>query len=602
MARLAAWKGLSVLIAVALVLSLGMVAVPIAGTVKANTVRHVATNCTGIPAPCYTSIQAAINASSALGGDTILVHPGKYNEKVIIDKSLTLQSTDGWQNTTIDPLEQSIIWIQGDVDVTVEGFEISNGTHGVYIPQLNSTVNISGCFIHGNVNDGIHINNVPEDADVTIADNLIVDNGDDGIDVAEGGSVNGSVTMKHNVIGAWRYDSAAFDGNNDNGIHIGHVSSTGSVTIDDNAISENGADGINFGQGVVPISGSVGIRHSVIGGWTYYPGDYGHPGDPQRYTGNGGEGISIVQVANTGTVSIERNAISENALDDEDTGIYIWDIHGVVTIAHNSIGAWEDSHGESYFGNAGQGILVTTVHSGAELTIGADNHIKQNTSHGIEILAGQQNASIEIHHNFLDDNGPWICGCGIKLGSGGVCGAMVSNNTITNHHKGIHLDMYSTQNTIQDNEISNNGHGIWVVGDDNHIIRNNILNNVGAASGIHLTEDAFGNVANCNNFKDNLDYGVCNNNTLEDFDARNNWWGSPDGPSTSPGTGDPVSANVTYDPWLPMEFQYCPECGGSPPAPPPPRVPTLSLWGMVSIIFLFIALLVWTLRRRRPAS
>ena len=65
-----------VLLVLTLVLALGIVTVPMAGTVEAQTVRHVATNCTGIPAPCYTSIQAAINASSALGGDTVMLHPG----------------------------------------------------------------------------------------------------------------------------------------------------------------------------------------------------------------------------------------------------------------------------------------------------------------------------------------------------------------------------------------------------------------------------------------------------------------------------------------------------------------------------------------------
>ena len=35
--------------------------------------------------------------------------------------------------------------------------------------------------------------------------------------------------------------------------------------------------------------------------------------------------------------------------------------------------------------------------------------------------------------------------------------------------------------------------------------------------------------------------------------------------------------------------------------PPTPRVPSLSQWGMVALISLFAGLLVWTVRRRRPA-
>ncbi|HIE17169.1 MAG TPA: hypothetical protein EYP71_03135 [Dehalococcoidia bacterium] len=35
------------------------------------------------------------------------------------------------------------------------------------------------------------------------------------------------------------------------------------------------------------------------------------------------------------------------------------------------------------------------------------------------------------------------------------------------------------------------------------------------------------------------------------LDAENNWWGANDGPGgVGPGSGDAVSANVDYDPWL----------------------------------------------------
>jgi parallel beta-helix repeat protein len=584
MARLKAGKGLSILVALALTLSLGAVAVPMARTVGAEdpaTLHVNAVNGTiGIYMLCppvkargsaiYKDIQKAINC--ALPGDTIMVHPGKYTENLIINKSLTLQSTDGWQNTTIDPVGDSIIWIEGEVDVTVQGFEITAGTHGIYIPQLNSTVNISGCFIHGNVNDGIHINNVPEEADVTIVNNFIVDNGDDGIEVAEAGSVNGSVTIEDNIIGAWRYDSTAFDGNNDNGIHVGHVSSTGNVTIEGNAISENGADGINFGFGVMPISGSVGIRDNFIGAWTCYDGDYGYSGAPQRYHGNGDKGIEISQVGESGasgTVIIEGNKISENPTRPDLTGIYIGNIYGVVTIAGNDIGAWKDDQGGTYLGNRGDGVYIDRVYPGAVLTIGPDNSIKENTDDGIEIFNAQPAgaATVTVHHNTIDDNGS----DGIELGTPlEVDGATISHNTITNHDKGIHMTGPSDQNIISDNEIRDNDHGIWVEGDDNQILRNDILNNKGLGSGIHLTSTAEGNIINCNNIEGNLPYGVHNENVEEVVDATNNWWGDKSGPSgAGPGSGDAVSENVTYAPWLPTEFQYCPECGGTPPIGPP---------------------------------
>jgi parallel beta-helix repeat protein len=607
----------------------------------------------------FLSIQNAIDFAAPTG-DTILVHPGKYNENLLINKSLTLQSTDDWENTTIDPVTDSIIRIEGVVDVTVQGFEISGGSWGIHVGSAEKKVNILDCFIQGNTADGIYvaaggtllniernmissnggcginiseawntanivdntigglvltwpeeelflvgnsgdgicIDDVPAWADVVIEENDIGGNGDDGIDLAPGSSVAGSVNIKNNVI-AWALGKAdPFGpfirvGNADHGIHIGEVSDTGSLILEDNKISENGHDGINFGQGTGAIFGEVDIKSNFIGGWTYYPED---PGAPVRYYGNGNEGISIFEVGASGTVNIEGNKISENARVIIDTGITIDKIYGVLTIADNDIGAWEDEHGESYLGNEGQGILVSSVYSGGELTIGADNSIKENTSHGIEIQWAEANSGIEIHHNFIDD--PVVGGCGIKLGSLGVCGATISNNTIVNNYEGIHLGENSRNNIIQNNEIRANAEGIWIDGDDNEIWGNDILNNTGAPlSGIHLTATASGNIIHCNNIAGNLPYGVCNENADEAVDATRNWWGCIKGPGAA--GCDLVFGNVLYDPYLSFQFQYCRQCGGA--IPQPTAVPTVNHWGIIAMIILFAGLLVWRVRRRRLA-
>jgi hypothetical protein len=57
------------------------------------------------------------------------------------------------------------------------------------------------------------------------------------------------------------------------------------------------------------------------------------------------------------------------------------------------------------------------------------------------------------------------------------------------------------------------------------------------------------NVAHCNSIWQNTD-GVINYNTHV-FNAENNWWGHPTGPSgAGPGKGDTVSPNVDFTPWL----------------------------------------------------
>ena len=138
----------------------------------------------------------------------------------------------------------------------------------------------------------------------------------------------------------------------------------------------------------------------------------------------------------------------------------------------------------------------------------------------------------------------------------------------------------------------------WI---DNQILRNNILNNQGGGSGIHLTINASGNIIQCNNIGGNSPYGVYNENNTEDVDATDNWWGDASGPSgEGPGTGDVVSEDVDYGSWLPKEFEDCPECMGAPPTPAP-AAPTMNHWGIAAMIALFAGLLAWTVRRRRPA-
>jgi parallel beta-helix repeat protein len=623
----------------------------------------------------FAAIQPAIGAVRVDG--TVHVHAGTYAENLIINKSLTLQSVSGnWQDTMIDDVSiQPEITISGDADVTVQGFEITAGSHGIYIGPVLSTVNIVDCFIHDNLFDGIHVassgdvlnienniisqngladascgihieqawttvsildniiggwwgpaqpvyngndedgirvDDVPAGSYVAIEDNIIVANGDDGIDFPSVTSVNGNVNIERNVIGPWTYGDVRFEGNHNRGIHIAHVSDTATINIEGNAISQNWDDGINFGSGASAVFGRVMIHQNIIGGWTCYTGDYGYSGQPQHYGGNYGEGIYIYQVGASGMVTTDHNKISENGYD---TGIYIYDIYGQVTIADNEVGAWKDSHGETYLGNAGDGIYIYWVWPGAVLAIGPHNSIKENTDDGIEVFNAQPAgaAEVTIHHNTIDSNGS----NGIELGTPcEVDGATINYNTVTNHLIGIYLTGPSDQNIVSDNQIRDNEDGIVIEGNNNQILRNNILNNQGGAgSGIHIVSfhgsPVSGNIINCNNIVGNLPYGVYyeigtdhdllegvyNQYVDEAVDATGNWWGCIEGPGAA--GCDTISGNVIYDPWLLDEFENCRECVG---APIPPGIPAVSHWGIVAMIALFAGLLAWGVRRRRLAS
>lgn len=71
----------------------------------------------------FTTIQSAIDAADS--GDIILVYPGIYYENILIDEALTVKSTDGAEETTIDGIKQYIVWVRHS-DVTFEGFTVTN--------------------------------------------------------------------------------------------------------------------------------------------------------------------------------------------------------------------------------------------------------------------------------------------------------------------------------------------------------------------------------------------------------------------------------------------------------------------------------------------
>jgi len=97
--------------------------------------------------------------------------------------------------------------------------------------------------------------------------------------------------------------------------------------------------------------------------------------------------------------------------------------------------------------------------------------------------------------------------------------------------EGEGLAMYFANDIVESNTFINNRAGIW----------------------LYQPHSDF--KINYNNFEGNTQYGV------ELFaggpiDATNNWWGDATGPSgEGPGTGDAVSTNVHFDPWLTAPYQ-----------------------------------------------
>jgi len=186
-----------------------------------------------------------------------------------------------------------------------------------------------------------------------------------------------------------------------------------------------------------------------------------------------------------------------------------------------------------------------------DITI-ATNEVYNNSAEGIRL---EDCNNCVVDSNVVHDNDVIHAGIWLHRSSG----VQISNNEVYNEAYGIWLGA-SDDNTILNNNIHDNGDGIVITfgpistSDNNKILGNSIVNNKAFTSGIHLTEGASGTVINFNIIVSNCSapvlYGVFNGNASETVNAENNWWGANDGPSASPGSGDKVSANVDYDPWL----------------------------------------------------
>jgi len=162
----------------------------------------------------------------------------------------------------------------------------------------------------------------------------------------------------------------------------------------------------------------------------------------------------------------------------------------------------------------------------------------------------------------------------------------------------------SNRNTFESFDVHDTCYGFYISkSDDNFITKSNIHHNI---EGVHICSEpntSVGNILKCNNIYRNRDYGVSKAYSPP-VDATGNWWGDASGPSgVGPGSGDAVSGNVTYALWLPLEFQYCEECGGTPPPPvggeayPVSRLAILAPWIALIAAIITGTTIIW--RRRR---
>jgi len=136
---------------------------------------------------------------------------------------------------------------------------------------------------------------------------------------------------------------------------------------------------------------------------------------------------------------------------------------------------------------------------------------------------------------------------------------ILHNVILSSPSQGIDSDTIFGDVKIKSNLIKNSissGIKIYSCSTDNMIIKNNSLISNGFAgilSSYSNPKINFNNIVGNGYLEDFHTNGVCiyNHGDIDYIDARNNWWGSVDGPSgEGSGSGDGVDEDILFDPWL----------------------------------------------------
>ena len=136
----------------------------------------------------YWNIQNAIDESNE--GDLIQVWYGTYNENIVINKSLTVESRHGASYTFIDGMGSGIVVDISSDNVTIRNFTVQNGEIGIKLTGNNSViignsiVDITGLY-GGGYAYGMYLHSVN---DTNISSNTISSTGGSGTNVCNAGA------------------------------------------------------------------------------------------------------------------------------------------------------------------------------------------------------------------------------------------------------------------------------------------------------------------------------------------------------------------------------------------------------------------------------
>jgi parallel beta-helix repeat protein len=332
------------------------------------------------------------------------------------------------------------------------------------------------------------------------------------------------------------------------------------------------ADGTATSQNIT----GTGTIQVTISGFTV-------DGNDRVPTANRSAGI-LLRNAN-GTIS--NNTIKNMSIDGKETFGIVANGNSNVTISENNVSGYaRGGIGANGDGGSltdpvaiiknntvtgpGKDEVVTWAPNGIQIGWGATGEITSNTvsgngwpgtdwtGSGILVHAS---SDVEVNGNTVEGNETGIAVSGTSNKT------LIHNNIVNENTSGISIQDWSVNTTIEKNTVTNSTYdGIDICNfygnpPTGTVIRSNTItgNNTEddeTSGGIWIDDGVDGDEVsiNLNNITSNNKFGILNTSTTNVADATQNWWGDLSGPSgKGSGSGDAVSDNVKYCPWLDAE-------------------------------------------------
>jgi uncharacterized repeat protein (TIGR01451 family) len=472
---------------------------------------YVSLDCTDAPTPCFSSVQAAVDAAGS--GDRVWIAQGEYagassragvSQVVYISKALTLRggySTDfsvrdpAGMPTVIDAQGKGrVIYATGQIDLTLDGLSITGGdaadmgggpwaeNAGGGIYGISATLTLDNVRVFGNtahVGGGVYL----VKGRAMLENNAIFGN----TAWAYGGGICGQYGE------AWLYSNVIFSNTASTGGGGVYIASAQAVLVE-NDIRGNLAR--QYGGGVLLFSSDgATVRDNLIldnDGWAYGGGIAVWRGDQvlvadnsvQNNSSGSGGGIysrdsSALTVSgntissNKGTqgggihlfysyyATLRGNRIQGNSASQDGGGIMLWDAHLAALEGNTILSNTAQADGGGIYHYQSHDVVV-----GANQIIG---NVAERGG-GIHISGGWQKENAALNRTVIWGNAAQNEGGGLYMRS---CADTSVDNAV-----------------ISDNWAGVAGSGVYISGCDSRLGHITVARNHGGdGSGIHITNE-----------------------------------------------------------------------------------------------------------------